>query len=258
MQYSLHLALCSGGAEDIFTETRLYVWERQAVLRERRTNWCTAKLPKMSSSGHCISTRVQKLCKLRAECRPVQDMKVVLPPRNQEGAFVQEVFWDALCHRKVLHPSWVFLMTVNIFMPCLGAWGHSLIGTVIRKESWEGNPARRTVKEMADRSAGGKPRGHTTQWSPSQQWGVTREEDGTPNTPTLLLLEQSHRETGSLQHREVLKLCPHPWLSTGQINTKVTLLTRLHRLGEAGIPLPMSIRRHSLSSVLSREADRVI
>lgn len=44
------------------------------------------------------------------------------------------------------------------------------------------------------------------------------------------LLEQSHRERGSLQDTEVLRLCPHPGLNTEQINAKVTLLPWLPRL----------------------------
>lgn len=190
-------------------------------------------------------------------------MKVHPPQRNQERAFVQEVFWDHSVSQKALalkltNPE-VLLMTVGIYMPRPGAWGHTLIGTGIGKDSWEGNPARRTVKEMADGSAGGKPRGHTTQWSPSQQWGETREgrwdsqQTHTPAAPGCW-----SNPTGTQDHYKILKLCPHPWLNTGQINAKVTLLPWLHRLEEAVIPLPTSIRRHSLSSVLTREADRVI
>lgn len=106
MQYSPCFALCSGGAEDAFTEARLRVWERHATRGERRTNWHPASLPKMSSSGHCMSTRVHKeLAKAKADFRPVQDIKVQLPLRNQEGVFVQEVFWDHSAWQKDLVPK---------------------------------------------------------------------------------------------------------------------------------------------------------
>lgn len=62
---------------------------------------------------------------------------------------------------KLTNPE-VLLMTVDICMPRPGAWGHSLIGTGIGKDSQKGNPAWGTVKEMADRSGGRKSRGHTT------------------------------------------------------------------------------------------------
>lgn len=106
MQYSPCFALCSGGAEDAFTEARLCVWERHATRGERRTNWHPASLPKMSSSGHYMSTRVHKeLGKARADFRPVQDIKVQLPLRNQEEVFVQEVFWDRSAWQKDLVPK---------------------------------------------------------------------------------------------------------------------------------------------------------
>ena len=120
MQYPPHFALCSGGAEDAFTEARLHVWERHGMWGERRTKWRTASLPKMSSSGCCTSTRVhKKLGKLRADFRPVQDIMVQLPLRNQEEAFVQEVFWDHSVWQKGLVPKLsnheIFLMSRYLY-----------------------------------------------------------------------------------------------------------------------------------------------
>lgn len=86
-----------------------------------------------------IHQRSKKPGKLGAEFRPDQDMKVHPPQRNQERAFVQEVFWDHSVSQKALalkltNPE-VLLMTVGIYMPRPGAWGHTLIGTGIGKDS---------------------------------------------------------------------------------------------------------------------------
>lgn len=76
---------------------------REVYNMRRKTNWCSASLTKMSSSGCCIPTRVHnKMGNLRPDFRPVQNTKVQLPLRNLEGTFVQAVFWDHSVWQKCL------------------------------------------------------------------------------------------------------------------------------------------------------------
>lgn len=147
--------------------------------------------------------------------------------------------------------------------------GQSLIGTMIVKFSWEGNPARRTAEqrkwqtEVLEESQGGP---HNTV---KPQRAICCDKGGKVGlqhacTPTVSGLPGwSLWETVSLQEvRKVLKLHHHPWLNTRQTNAMVATTYSAawsQAGGESDPPSPWaSVGRHPLSSILTRKADRVI
>lgn len=89
--------------------------------------------------------------------------------------------------RRVLYPNReIFLMSRD---SCAMLWRPRAVTDwdsdhqILRQQ----NPAR-TLKEMVNRSAVGKPRGHTTQRRPKQHRGVRREGRWDSNTPMVPLL----------------------------------------------------------------------
>lgn len=268
--------LCSGGAEDAFREAKLHARKRHATWGNGRTNWCAISLPKMSSSGHCISTRVhKKMGKLRADFRPVEAIKVQLPPRNWEGAFVQEVFWDHSERQKGLVPKLsnheIFLMNVrswwmkyfSMYATGTAGWGQPLIGTVIMKVS----PRRKSCQE----NSAGNGR--------QKRWRKAKGPHKTAKPQTAMRCDKGGKvrlqhtyapavpgcwsgPVGRQVHYNELERSWSCILILGWINAMgATAYPAARRQAGGGSDPPSpwaSVGMHSPSSILTREADRVI